>query len=163
MKRRTKHILGVCAILLGSGIAYGGYFYLEVWRPHQLMRDSEWYHHASEDEARTVCHKVISHRFGDPHDAFLFLEEKGNATSVPLIIGCLKWQTAPSNPHRNCCTTGHGFAALHTLTGESFGSYEEWTRWWKETGSKLPSTNFYVRAANKASESSVAPAPQIQR
>ena len=154
MKRKKIAILVTSSLFLGAGAISASYFYFDVWRPNQLMLDVKWYEAASQDEQRAVCHKVISHRFGDPHDAFLMLESIGNAESVPLIIRCLKWQTAPSHPHRNCCSTDHGFGALRSLTGEEFPSCDEWIAWWKHTGSTLPTENFKPRTANKELDTS---------
>jgi hypothetical protein len=151
MKKWIIRIAGLLLIVVGTG---GAYFYVAIWRPFQQMyRNRTWWDTATTDEQRLLCQRVISHRIGAPHDAFLHLREIGNRDSVPLLIRALRWQRPPKDGAM-VCTTAHCIDALRSLTGEDFGAdYLKWEQWWSKTGKGLSVTNFHERAANKASES----------
>jgi len=139
----------IVVALLGVILASGTYFYFHAWMPIQRMKDTSWWDNASQDEMRDLCHRSIRTRLGIHHDAFLFLESKGNAESVPLLIRALKWYP-PDEDGSASCITCHCLAALESLTGHDAGdTFLEWDRWWKETGSKLPAEHFHPRLPEK--------------
>jgi hypothetical protein len=138
----------------------GVYAYVAIWRPFkQMYRNEAWWETATVDEQRLLCHRVISHRIGAPHDAFLHLRKIGNKDSVPLLIRALRWRRPPKDDVM-VCTTVHCIDALRSLTGQNLGSdYLKWEQWWSKTGQALSVTNFHERAANKASDATSEPAP----
>ncbi len=146
MKKRTRIVLCIVAVLLAIVLLAGMWFYVVIWEPNRrLYQDEEWWTNASTNEIRSLCHHIISHRPGSPHDAFLHLRHIGNAESVPLLVQALKWQK-PDENELHVCTVAHCVDALRSLTGEDFGfSSRAWELWWDETGSKLPSDHFYPR------------------
>ena len=139
MKRRTQITLRVLAALLVGALVAGVWFYVQIWAPHRrFYRNETWWSAASTNEIRDLCHHIISHRPGAPHDAFLHLRRSGNAESVPLLIQALGWQK-PEGKELVSCTTAHCLDALRSLTGEDLGySPTEWEQWWKDEGSRLP-------------------------
>jgi hypothetical protein len=157
MKRKWTIRIGLSILLLLSG---GGlYFYVAIWQPHrQFYRDEAWWKTATTEQQRLLCHRIISHRIGAPHDAFLHLQEIGNKDSVPLLIRALRWQDPKGESM--VCTTSHCIGALCSLTGEDYGTdCRKWENWWRATGMALSPTNFQKRAANKASEATSEAAP----
>ena len=126
-------------LLVASMFAIWVYF--ELLRPNWMLarfcgtyRDKN----VSREKIREVCHKVLSHRFGNHHDAFIALETVGNAESIPYLIRALKWQRAPAKGGMVVCTTAHCAQRLWELTGEWHEyDYSKWDTWWKETGSKM--------------------------
>jgi len=146
MKRRTQITLRVLAALLVIALAAGVWFYVQILAPHRkFYRNETWWSAASTNEIRDLCHHIISHRPGAPHDAFLHLRRSGNAQSVPLLIRALRWQK-PDEGEFHVCTTAHCVDALRSLTGEDFGfSSRAWAQWWEESGSKLPVDHFHPR------------------
>jgi len=157
MKKWIIRIAVMLLLVVGTG---GAYFYAAIWRPFQQMyRNQAWWDTATTDEQRLLCHRVISHRIGTPHDAFLHLRKIGNKDSVPLLIRALRWQRPPKDGVM-VCTTAHCIDALRSLTGQDFGTdYLKWEQWWSTTGQTLSSTNCHQRAANQASEATSEPAP----
>ena len=134
--KQTKcWVAGVLLFLLVA-CAYGVHFYFNVWKPtQQWYHDEEWWRNSDEDDQRTLCHKLISHRLSPDHDAFLHLARIGNVDSLPLLIRALHWQK-PAGEGTVTCTIAHCVDALRSLTGEDFGfSPNAWAKWWKETGS----------------------------
>ena len=149
MKKRWIIRIGVACLML---LAISGlYFYMAIWQPHrQFYRDEAWWKTATTNDQRLLCHRIISHRIGAPHDAFLHLRHIGNKDSIPLLIRALKWQKSPEGD-MIVCTTGHCVDALRSLTGEDYGTdYRKWHEWWKTTGKALPPIHFHERAVNKA-------------
>lgn len=123
------------------------YLYM-YWLPNEQLQNPEWtsgvpISETSRQKARKICYKVLSHRLGNHHDAFGGLGEVGNTESIPYLISALKWQPPPDKEGLMDCTTGHCLYALRRLSGHNAGSkYEDWKRWWDETGSKLPPSSF---------------------
>jgi hypothetical protein len=158
MRKKWIIRIGLAVIAL---VAFGGlYFYVAIWQPHhQFYRDEAWWKTATTNDQRRLCHRLISHRIGAHHDAFLQLQDIGNKDSVPLLIRALKWQ-APPVGDGVVCTTGHCVGALRSLTGEDYGTdYRKWDEWWRSAGIGLPPAHFHERAANKAREETSEPAP----
>jgi hypothetical protein len=154
MKKRTQIILRILAALLAVLAFAGTWFYVVIWEPHRrFYRNEAWWQSASTNEIRSLCHHIISHRPGCPHDAFLHLRRIGNGKSVPLLIRALKWQR-PVEGEIYICTTAHCVDALRSLTGEDFGfSPSAWEEWWEQTGSKLPDDHFHQREIKKEEDS----------
>jgi hypothetical protein len=140
-------------LVAGAG---AGWFYFEVWHPQwTFYRDEAWGKTAPEADIRQVCHKMISHRFGSHHDAFLYLANHGNKDSVPLLIRALKWREVKEGDLLYC-TPAHCVGALRSLTGEDFGaSWEKWQTWWNETGCGLAEEHFYPRLGKGHYQASV--------
>lgn len=120
------------------GVAWG---YFEIWLPNRELMNCEFvsqYDPVEKQRLREACHKIISYPFGNHHDAFLVLEKNGNHESIPLLIRALSWQQIPESGDAVVCTTAHCVDSLRKLTGKDFGfSYEDWSKWWWEEGSKL--------------------------
>lgn len=107
---------------------------------------------ASQGERRDACHRALTREDGNHHDAFIYLAQVGNKSSVPLLIRALRWHPPFEHEGRQLieCTTAHCRDALNSLTGEKFGtSAERWKQWWDETGSKLADEHFRPRAASQ--------------
>jgi hypothetical protein len=153
---KKKWIIRVALMMILPIAATGVYVYVTIWQPNRTFyRNQAWWKTATEAEQRELCHRIISHRIGTPHDAFLLLRKIGNKESVPLLIRALSWQE-PSD----LCVPQHCVDALRSLTGEDFGmDYARWQEWWKLSGSGLSPTNFHERAANQASDATSEPAP----
>ena len=151
-------MLRVVTALVALVVLAGAWFYVVIWKPHQkFYRDEAWWTSASTNEMRNLCHHIISHRPGSPHDAFLHLRRIGNAESVPLLVRALRWQK-PEGKEAVVCTTAHCLDALRCLTGEDFGySPDEWEYWWEKTGSKLPADYFHPRELKEEEDSQPAP------
>ena len=136
--RRRIVLRGLLLIVLaicGAGL----WAYLEIWIPNQTLSRLDWVKTAPPEEVRKVCHKVISHRFGNHHDAFILLNRAGNEESIPCLIRSLAWQQGPNERGNMVCTTGHCLDSLRALTGESsLTTYGAWKQWWDEAGSKMP-------------------------
>jgi len=146
MKKKWIIRTGVAVVIL---LAMGGlYFYVAIMQPHrQLYRDDAWWKTATTNDQRLLCHRIISHRIGAPHDAFLHLRKIGNKDSVPLLIRALRWQRPPKDGVM-VCTTAHCLDTLRSLTGQDFGTdYDKWENWWNTAGKDLSPTNFHERAA----------------
>jgi hypothetical protein len=158
MRRKWIIRIGLAVVAL---LAFGGlHFYAAILQPHrQFYRDEAWWKTATTNDQRRLCHRLISHRIGAHHDAFLHLRKIGEKESVPLLIRALKWQ-APPDGDIVVCTTGHCVDALRSLTGQDCGTdYRKWDEWWRSAGNRLPPAHFHERAANKAPEATSEPAP----
>jgi hypothetical protein len=142
---KKQKFLTIISFIIFSIASVVLFLYIETWIPNCKMRDINWYEHASNEELRSVCHKVLRFPIGLHHDAFIILTEVGNKDSVPIIIRSLKWQTPPKE-NMMVCTTGHALESLRSLTGKEFGfEPKKWEEWWRNTGSKLPATDFFPR------------------
>jgi len=150
MKKRTRIILYIAAVILAFTMFAVTWFYVVIWEPNRRFYHNEvWCTNASTNDIRNLCHHIISHRPGCPHDPFIHLCHIGNAESVPLLIQALNWQT-PEGKETGICTTDHCLDALRSLTGEDFGYLStDWEQWWKETGSTLPVNYFHPRELKK--------------
>ena len=154
---RTRLRVSLAIVIFGvlSGVLY---VYLMWWIPNQKMRDADWCVSASRDEIRRVCHRVIRTPWGNHHDAFILLQEVGDADSIPLLIRALQWQKPAGEKGFMVCTTVHCLDALRSLTGHDAGrTFLAWDQWWKETGSKLPANEFYPRQEKRKSEAVTRP------
>jgi len=145
-ERRLWMGLGII-VLFGVSLATGTYIYFHTRIPIERMMDESWWENASQDEIRKLSHRALRTRLdSNHHDAFLALADIGNAKSVPLLIRALKWQDPPDEEGSMVCTTAHCVSALKSLTGHDVAyTFQEWNKWWKETGSKLPPEAFYPR------------------
>lgn len=148
MKFLLRLLLFVVAGFLVFSAFVGGYFYFAIWVPNRALGQSNWTLDGPWDTPpetiRSVCHHVLSHRWGNHHNAFLALEHVGTSESIPYLIRALQWQSFPaSNETFMVCTTGHCLMCLRKLTGHNAGNRrEDWELWWKTTGSKLPLSAF---------------------
>lgn len=161
---KKKWIIRIALSILLLLTASGLYFYIAILRPHhQLYNNNAWWKTATIEEQRELCHCIISHRIGAPHDAFLYLAKIGNKDSIPLLIRALKWQNPPKHDFM-VCTTKHCIDALRSLTGEDYGTnYRKWEDWWSTTGKRLAPTNFHERAARCGGRGvGYVSAPQLQ-
>ena len=151
-----KWIIRIALAIVLLFVVAGLYFYVAIWRPsQQFYRNEAWWKTATIEEQRDLCHRIISHRFGDHHDPFLLLCRIGNKDSVPLLIRALSWQK-PSG----LCVPKHCEDALRSLTGQDFGmDSSKWEEWWRTSGDSLSPTNFHERTANKAPEATSEPSP----
>jgi hypothetical protein len=126
-------------LLVASVLAIWAYF--EVLRPSWILASLGGRYREQDvprEKLRKICHKVLSHRFGNHHDAFIALEAAGNAESIPYLINALRWQRIPSKGGVVICTTAHCTQRLWELTGEWYEyDYSKWDAWWKKTGSKM--------------------------
>lgn len=95
----------------------------------------------SAEEQRARCHKELLLP-GGHHDAFAQLIEVGDETSVPYLIGALRWAPAPKAGGGVECTWSHCEAALRRITNTSFGlGRKAWEQWWAAHG-KEPRTRW---------------------
>lgn len=119
------------------------WLYIEISLPNMQLQTAEWssgnsLSQRAATKARTACHKVLSHRFGNHHDAFVLLGNVGNTESIPYLINALQWQSPPHEDGNVVCTTHHCISRLWELTGEWYGAdYIKWKKWWNETGYKM--------------------------
>ena len=156
MKRTWKYLLWSSAAVLLAVAAFGIWFYVAIWIPNRTLARSDWwqneYKNAPQKKVRTLCHRIISHRIGNHHDAFLALDAVGNRDSIPYLIRALKWQRPPEDGMLDC-QTGHCIQCLRDLTGMDFGWRQaDWDKWWRNEGSKMPPDELAKRAANKRAE-----------
>lgn len=87
----------------------------------------------------------ILHKYPEPHDAYLALEELGNEETVPLLLERLRLDygaTEPTPPPGTqfgfICTQVHLVNALRSITNTDQGMYyPRWAAWWEANG-KLP-------------------------
>jgi hypothetical protein len=119
------------------------WLYIEISYPNIQLQTAEWssgnpLSQRAATKARNAGHKVLSHRFGNHHDAFVILGNVGNAESIPYLINALQWQSPPHEDGSVVCTTHHCISRLRELTGEWYGTdYIKWKKWWDETGHKM--------------------------
>jgi len=124
-------------------VAVLSWLYIEVSLPNMQLQTAEWssgnpLSQRAATKARNACHKVLSHRYGNHHDAFVILGNVGNAESIPYLINALQWQSPPHEDGSVVCTTHHCISRLRELTGEWHGAdYIKWKKWWDETGRKM--------------------------
>ena len=150
MKKNTKNILkSITLTLLFFSIATTWLFVEFIW-PIRIISNPDWRHsdfqgdYALHKKTRNACHKILKHRLGNHHDAFLAIESVGNKDSIPYLIRALKWQTEKhekevASTKTVPCTFGHCISSLEKLSGVKLGlDYEVWTKWWEQTGRHLP-------------------------
>lgn len=116
-------VVGASLVLLGAaGCCSGVALSPTSSAPLDLQEDRV----VALDRAR--CHEALLLP-GDHHDVFGALIEIGDETSVPYLIGALRW--APTPPAGVVCTWAHCEMALRRITNISFGlDREAWERWW---------------------------------
>jgi hypothetical protein len=149
MKKSSRYAVLV-GLLIGVAVVMG-YAVTEWWVPNRKMADPAWWEQANADDVRRVSHKVLRFPVGNHHDAFLALAKVGNAESVPLIIDALQWQDINPKGDFEECSVSHAFEALRSLTGQDLGmERESWEAWWRDTGVKLPASDFYPRGGADA-------------
>lgn len=129
---RTSNILVAIALLA----ACFAYLYVEIYYPNAHMSDPDIL--ANPAKARIYAQKVLSHRLGNHHDAFINLGTVGTEESVPYLINALKWQeNTPQENGLMVCTKAHCLAAIRSLTNQNAGrNYPEWAQWWKSNKAK---------------------------
>lgn len=159
MKRVTIAWCGLALVLLAAtaGLCYYGVY----WRPHQkrTFDDMAWWKVATVEDQRILCHRIITHGIGGPHDAFLHLSSIGDKESVPILISSLRRRVRPDQDELEC-TDLHCIEALRSLTGEDYGAdYRKWEQWWRSTGRNLPNENFHSRPAPNESKAPSNPPP----
>ncbi len=155
-------------------LAAASWLYIEIWLPNKQLQTPEWsagdpISERTAAKARRACHKVLSQRFGNHHDAFLLLESVGNTDSIPYLIRALKWQDPPDDEGYVICTTHHCVQLLSDLTGLRFMyDHEQWKNWWDETGSTLSAEQLGEQAkkareaANKALQETSYSTPSME-
>lgn len=132
---RQRNTLLACALigLLGSFFTY---LYVAIYWPNRELRNTETLE-KNPERARNICHRVLSHRIGNSHDAFLVLIHVGNEESVPYLISALRWKPKVKNGDLVECTWGHCVQALWTVTNQMPGTnYADWAKWWEANKTK---------------------------
>jgi hypothetical protein len=136
MRKQRIFWLAALTILLSGGFCLC--FYALVWKPCQQYKSLSWWEKASMEERRLLCHRVVSYRIADPHNAFMSLIEIGNWESVPILIEGLKRLNPSSsndNTRTHTCTEGLCESALGSITGEDYGlDWRMWRKWWTSKG-----------------------------
>ena len=147
MSRRRRNILIIAGLALAVLAAGALWFYEAVRVPNQKMKDIGWLEKASPQERLDVSYQVLSFPVGMHHDAFLMVNDYGDAKSIPYLLRGLRWQ-----PHTDPgfsamrCTKAHCLAALKRITGHDAGlNYEDWARWWETEGRYLPPEAFPLK------------------
>ncbi|PKL49491.1 MAG: hypothetical protein CVV42_05770 [Candidatus Riflebacteria bacterium HGW-Riflebacteria-2] len=130
---KKERIWLILAVILLAGI-YGAWGMVESWLANRALANFDWDHYSNSAdeqlELRIICHKIISYKYGNHHDAFVTLIQIGNPDSVPLLINALKWHEPTDGSDIVSCTTDHCVEALRNLTGMDFGySYKDWHKW----------------------------------
>jgi hypothetical protein len=94
MRRMVQWTLRSLIVLLVVAGVFAIWLYFEIWKPNRLLVQTDWwqrgYTSVPHEEVRAVCHKVLSHRFGNHHDAFVALGTVGNVESIPYLIRALR-------------------------------------------------------------------------
>lgn len=129
---RTSNVLVAIALLA----ACFAYLYVEIYYPNAHMSDPDI--RTSSAKARIYAQKVLSHRLGNHHDAFIHLGSVGTEESIPYLINALQWQKINTPEDRTMvCTKGHCLDALRQITGQYPGSnYADWKAWWEANKTK---------------------------
>lgn len=127
----------LCLLSVGS-IVYGAYFalYQRPWDRYTALYLEDQDH--SVDEVRARLHAILRPPIFGGHDPFLDAQRVGDWTTVPLLIGCLRWQeeTDPGEPM--ICTKAHCLSSLRAITGHDAGTnYGDWRDWWRAKGKML--------------------------
>ncbi|MBI4863442.1 MAG: PQQ-like beta-propeller repeat protein [Candidatus Riflebacteria bacterium] len=79
------------------------------------------------EQVRLVCHRVLSEPPGNHHDAYVMLDQVADETTVPVLIGSLKWLT------RDVCTESHCLDLLRYLCNVDLGDdHDTWRHWWEQ-------------------------------
>lgn len=141
-------LIGLAIVSLGLllGTIGTGWF---IWRANARLRDSAWLKSASPAEIRRAAHTVLATPIGDHHSAAMTLRYDGDASSIPYLIGSLRWMgdTTPEKPYM-VCTKSCALDALKKITGHSAGhNHSDWAAWWAETGSRIPPDHFPLKEA----------------
>lgn len=140
MTKRTWVRAGIVATVVIAVVV--AMLYVELWVPNMKLLDLEWYKLTSPAEQVRVAHKVLRWPWGNHHDAFIILLEKGGPESVPVLIRALQWQKDTGPGGSMVCTKLHCLMALRRITGEDAGlNYADWARWWKIKGGKWQQMN----------------------
>jgi outer membrane protein assembly factor BamB len=108
--------------------------YFLLWVPVRALNDRNVIKNASPEKMRDLSHRAI--RFSQPHhDAFIYLSDYGDETSVPLLISCLRWM--PRDRGFRECTWDHCLGALVSITNCNPGeTYDDWARWYTHNRGK---------------------------
>ena len=125
----------VCAGLVVAGLLIPAGIIVEYFacRPMRLLRDRQFLGSASQEEIRSLCHRILMWS-PDPHDPFIYLADVGDKSSVPYILWALRWM--PESDSR-ACTWGHGLGALKMITNADAGDTRAaWVKWWSENKHK---------------------------
>jgi len=146
MKAFKKALLKSVALILLFLCVTGTWFFVEFILPVRIVCNPYLKHsafqgdQASREKIRRACHKILSYRIGNYHDAFIVIDEVGNKESIPYLIRALK--SLHQWPLKNMdlgATVESCSVNLKYFTGMDFGDdYEKWENWWKETGRHLP-------------------------
>lgn len=83
------------------------------YRAYRRLGDLEWAESASPQRLRETAEQALGFWFGDPHDAFVMLDQYGDASSIPYLETALERE--PSNEDGIECTWSHAHAALDRL------------------------------------------------
>lgn len=82
------------------------------------------------DRLRQLCHRIISCRFSNHHDAFALLIDCGDSSSIPYLIKALRWHQPDGGS--GVCTDLHCVEALEKITGQHLRyDTEAWSRWYR--------------------------------
>ncbi|MCK5306734.1 MAG: PQQ-like beta-propeller repeat protein [Candidatus Omnitrophica bacterium] len=104
-----------------------------IYDTHRKFMDINWLHSANPNEQRITAHRTIQSPLGNLHDAFITLMRVGDETSVPYLIGALKWGPNSNKGDSVVCTWAHCREALYKITNFDFGyKYKDWAEWWKK-------------------------------
>jgi len=128
--RAPRRALKISLTMAVIAAIAGGAWWWAVLRPQrrlQRMLAAPAARAASPAELRDAAHAVLRFPGPDPHDAFVVLLSDGDASSVPVLIGSLRWQPhTPSNGSMPC-TKAHCLDALRKLTARDLGNnYGDW-------------------------------------
>jgi hypothetical protein len=113
------------------------------WNLQRKIMSFEWLQTATPAERKDVSERLLWFPWGDPHDAFVFLIDDGDVSSIPSLLAGLRWQPDTPPGGGMICTKLHCLKALRRITGHNAGwNYSDWRKWWDEVGSKLPPSAF---------------------
>ena len=148
MKNGAKAVLKSITLVMLLLCTTAAWFYLEMWLPHRTIYNSRQFDleedYRARKKVRVACHKVLSHRIGNHHDAFITIQYVGNKDSIPYLIRALKrlearYPQEVADKKFGLCTFGHCRSSLEKLTGMEFGwDNKACEMWWEQTGRHLP-------------------------
>lgn len=153
MAKKDRIWFVIALVLLAA--FYGVWGLAECWLSNRALAQYDWDSHdnspAAQLKLRVICHKIISCKFGNHHDAFVALIAAGDRDSIPYLINALKWHEPTDGSDIVSCTADHCHEALCKLTGMNFGySYNDWNHWWQTEGAMLSSAELARLAAGRA-------------
>jgi len=107
--------LVVVSVFLALPLLAAGLVWSTWLVPNRRLGDPEWLAAASAVELRETAHQVLFWPVGNHHDACLYLQRVGDASSAPAIRRALQW-TDDSGPERIAsCTHQHCLDAIRIL------------------------------------------------